>query len=402
LTLAILAGTALLVFFLKDPRVDRAPVAPPLTAVTEKPQAAPPTAVATGSTRPAVDAYAGEVETFRQHMRRTLLAGLPWLTSPAARELYLAGHPREAVDRNLLDLNVQATGGDQDAAATLYYFVGLCKDPEVAAAMSGSAAVYPNLASEARKHAERLSGAARAKALAFIPLFDEERAALDQKCRNLDQVDAASLEQSVRKAASDGHVPSLASLGQFAARMPADPAGERFLLSASLLGDPSSQWRLAQIYRSRKSQSDGGKMRFWLEQAADKEPAAAFALGHCLLKQCDGLPANPERGQRLIEAAAASGSSSALEYLTDQGAGGNDGSSASDPATRYAWLEFRGRISDEGCNASYIWLLLNDEEAERAEQRDALRPGERSSAERAADDLYKRYAATARKASGCE
>jgi hypothetical protein len=402
LTLAILAAAAVLVLFLREPIVERRSTPLTVPPNTETAPATPATAATAARPQPPVDSYAAEAGDFRLHMRRTLLAGLKWLTSPAARELYLVGHPREAVDRNLIDLNAQATNGDRDAAAALYYLIGLCKDPEAAAAMAGSAQTHPNFAAEARKHGEQLAGAARAKALAFVPLFDEKQAALDQRCRNLDRVDAAAIEQSVRNAASDGHVPSLASLGQLAAHTPAEPAGERYLLSASLLGDPASQWWLAQIYMNRKSKSDRGKMRFWLEQAADKEPEAAFALGHCLLKECDGQPANPERGQRLIEAAAASGSYSALGYLTGHSEGSSDSAASVDPATAYAWREFRGRLADEGCNENYLWLLLNDDEERRAQQRDSLLPGDRSSGERQADELYKRNAATARKASGCE
>src|SRR6266850_2128601 len=88
----------------------------------------------------------------------------------------LAGHPREAAERNQLDLAARYEEGDRDAAATLYSLVANCKGSEVAAVRSGAAEGYASLAAQARESANQRSGLAKAKALAFIDLLDESEA----------------------------------------------------------------------------------------------------------------------------------------------------------------------------------------------------------------------------------
>src|SRR5258705_9112999 len=371
LALAILAGAGLLVLLLRRPEDVGTRSSPPVAEIGQP----VPSVVQSAAKPPAApipgDTTTREVQEFQRHMRRTMLANHAWLMSPAARELFLAGHPREAAERNQLDLAAQYEEGDRDAAATLYSLVANCKASAVAAARSGAADGYASLAAQARERANQRFGVSKAKALAFIDLLDESEALDDAKCRSVDRIDSAALLESVRRAGSDGHVPSLASLGGATTLASEDDKREKYLLSASLLGDAESQWRLASLYRNHLANPDNrGKMRFWLEQAADQEPEAAFALGRCLQKACDGQPANPERAERLIESAAGGGSYSALQYLA-----GEDGhESAVDPVTRFAWREFRARLADDGCDANYLWRLLDGGAPQRLELRKTFPP----------------------------
>ncbi|MGH8314949.1 MAG: hypothetical protein ACRETU_07340, partial [Steroidobacterales bacterium] len=256
LALAILAGAALLVLLLRTPEGGTTSPSPPVAGTgLPVPSVAQPAAKPPAAPGP-VDTTARDMQEFQLRMRRTMLANHDWLTSPAARELFLAGHPREAAERNQIDLASRYEVGDRDAAATLYSLVANCKNSEATAARSGATEAYAGLAARLRERADQRTGLAKAKALAFVELLDESEALNDSKCRTIDRVDAAALLESVRRAATDGHVPSLASLGGATTPAKEDDKREKYLLSASLLGDSESQWRLAHLYRNHLSNPD--------------------------------------------------------------------------------------------------------------------------------------------------
>src|SRR5258705_2319807 len=162
LALAILAGAALLVLLLRRPEDSGTRSSPPVAEIGQPAPSVvqsaekPPTAPIPG------DTTAREVQQFQRRMRRTILANHAWLMTPAARELFLAGHPREAAERNQLDLAARYEEGDRDAAATLYSLVANCRDSEVAAARSGAAEGYASLAAQARERANQRFGLAKA------------------------------------------------------------------------------------------------------------------------------------------------------------------------------------------------------------------------------------------------
>jgi TPR repeat protein len=202
----------------------------------------------------------------------------------------------------------------------------------------------------------------------------------------------------VRQAAADGHTRSLATL---AAMTQNQSLRERYLLSASLLSDAQAQLALARLYQLRPASDatakDRGKARFWLEQAAGSLPAASFELGVCLLGDCDGEPANPGRAHQLIESAARQGYAPAMDFLT-RNAGDDE---ASDKYARFAWLEFRARLANEGCYQYFLTLLETGDEAARNAVRNSFLPGERETADTRAGELYSQYGVPARAAAGC-
>jgi len=402
LTLAILAGAALLVLLLEQP--GREAASPP-SASTESPEPA----TAAGSKLPgATPAIPHQAEIspellgkFRRHLRGSMLRryGLDWMDASSGKELFLDGHIREAMAQAQRELARRTANGDRDAAALLLDLRLRCDDPQLLDTQRDLAERAPQNRQRLQAIADRLSPAARAKALVAIDVDAEQSELLTSYCQGPAPVDMTDLEEQVRRAASDGHTPSLEAMATIAAANNDAAARERYLLSASLLGDSKAQWRLAHLYRKRlatnASPDDRGKMRFWLEQAFDKIPAAAFELGDCLRAECDGQPANPERAQRLIESAARQGDPLAIRSMME----GTDGS-ASDKFSEFAWLDFRARLAEEGCNIDDFLIARVSDERDRT--RSAFYPNERSEADQRAQDLYDRYGGGARTALGCD
>jgi hypothetical protein len=238
----------------------------------------------------------------------------------------------------------------------------------------------------------------RAKAEILLDLQAEESQIGPSVCESLAHVDTVDLDEKVRQAAADGHTPSLATL---AAMTPDGNLQERYLLSAALLGDTAAQLDLARLYLRRSDATpapkDRGKARFWLEQAAGSQPAASFELGKCLIRDCDGQAANPSRARQLIESAAREGYPPAMAYMTRD----VDAEEPGDKFTRYAWLEFRARLAEQGCYANAAYLVETNDEATRNAIRDSFLPGERGTAITRANELYTQYGAQVLANSGC-
>jgi len=353
--------------------------------------------VSTGSdTSRQSTAPADEVAALRTNMRRTLLhTRYPWVVSAAARDFFLHGKMRDAASANEGDLAARVSAGDRDAAAMSLRLSAWCADPEFANLRLAALARAAQIDQSLHVNASELTPASRLAAQAAVDVSREEQSLLAVLCRSSAVRDTAALQSQVARAAADGDTPSLVALAQTSVE---DSLRERYLLSAALLGNSEAQWLLAGLYGKRlaldPNGDDRGKFRFWLEQAFDKLPAASYELGRCLLADCDGQPANPERARRLIEAAARQGDARAMAFMIE-GVGVTDGD---DRFARYAWLDFRASLADDGCEPDYS-VVAFDEDRSRA--RGVLLPQERIEADRHGADLYARYGATARAALGC-
>jgi hypothetical protein len=399
LLLAIVVGAAVFVLVLRESGV-KEPQAVAVSASTLPETPAAPTGP-TASTTPAITngISSEELDRFRKNLRRTLLGRRDaMMVSPAAKELFLNGRIREALALAERELAVRTANGDRDAAAMLLGFQHSCSDPVFLDLKKNLVEGEPQMRAQLQAKTSRLAPITRAKALVAIEVSRDLTEILAASCQGPAPMDMTDLEDKVRRAAADGHTSSLTALASVAAWNRDETSRERYLLSASLLGDSWAQLSLASLYGERRAKDpnskDRGKMRFWLEQAYDKEPSAAFDLGKCLLADCDGQPANPERGRQLIESAARQGDYPAISFMIEGGAG----SEANDKFTRYAWLSFRARLADEGCDANYFVFMMDDK---RESARNSFFPNDRAEADRRADELYERYGAGARDALGC-
>ena len=400
LTLAILAGAATLVLVLRESGDEGAP-SQSAKSEARKPVPAPAAPTHDDASAGAAPAAISpeELEKFRRHLLGATLHeyGLEWMDAATGRELFLAGRIRDAMAQAERELARRIAGGDRDAAARLIGMREGCDDPELLDTQQDLNERAPQTRQRLLAVANRLSPAARAKALVAVDVEAKQAELVSSFCEGPSPVDVDDLEEKVRQAASDGHTLSLQVMASIAARKRDEAGRERYLLSASLLGASEAQWRLAGLYRERltadPNSKDRGKMRFWLEQAFDKIPAAAFDLGDCLRSECDGQPANPERAQRLIESAASQGESRAIEAMIE-------GAGASDKFSQYAWLDFRARLAEEGCATAAIVTIHASDERDRT--RNAFYPDERGEADRRGKELYDRFGAGARAALGCD
>jgi hypothetical protein len=396
LCIGILAGAAVVVLLMwpQDEGRTKPSVLPTSPAALPVP-ASPSVSTRSDTDRPSA-APADEVAALRTNMRRTLLhTRYPWVVSAAAREFFLQGRMRDAASANERDLAARVSTGDRDAAAVSLRLNDWCADPEFANLRLAALARAAQIDQSLHVNASALAPATRLAAQAAVDVSREEQSLLAVLCRSSAVRDTAALQSQVARAAADGDTPSLVALAQ--ARVE-DSLRERYLLSAALLGDTEAQWMLAGLYGKRlaldPNGNDRGKSRFWLEQAFDKLPAASYELGRCLLADCDGQPANPERARRLIESAARQGDPRAMAFMIE-GAGVTEGD---DRFAHYAWLDFRASLADDGCEPDYS-VVSFDEDRSRA--RGVFLPQERLEADRRGADLYERYGAAARAALGC-
>jgi len=398
LTLAIIGGALLLVLLLKPGGEAQAPtpVAPAATQVNA-PDATIAPAVQAKPTEAVSALSSAEIEKFRATLRRANLAGRygRLAVSPAARALFLAGKTREAAGEAVRELRARIAHDDRDATAAFYQAMLACNAADPAAIRREFESGDVHIAEKA----PRQSPANRLRTEAALAVAREQMEFDEALCEGGAADNNAALLEKVRNAASDGDLPSLMALAD-AAHLRRDYDGEeRRLLSAALLGDPDGQWQLALFYRNRWSTSsevkDRDKMKFWLEQAAEKIPAAAFALGECLQSGCDGRPPNPGRARSLVESAARKGDSAAIEAMITAGA---------DPATgdrfdEYAWLDFRARLAEDGCHPSYYLDLFDDP---RGDARARFLTGDLTEADRRAQSLYESAATDAHSQLGCK
>lgn len=396
LALAIVAGAALLVLILK-PAGD-APAPPPAILTTQSPTSrhSEPAPAAAPASTPAPAALSAEaLEKFRASRRRSALRASydALVISPATLERFLAGRPRDAAKQALDDLRVRVAHDDRAAAAALFRTLVRCGDG------SGLRNDISAAEAEITATAARQAPPDRLRARAALDIAREQSEFDAALCEGGAPDNNPALMETVRNAASDGDTPSLVALATAAAQRHDEASEERYLLSASLLGDPDGQWQLARLYQKRLAADpngkDRGKMRFWLEQAADKIPAATYTLGDCLRTTCDGLAANPDRARRLIETAAQKGDRNAIDAMIRDSQDPGTGDRLAD----YAWVDFRARLADSGCDAGYFFNLVEDP---RAGLHANLLSGERIEADERARDLYERYGASARAQLGCE
>jgi hypothetical protein len=402
LTLAILAGASVLVLLLRKPGNEAPTNTPETSALLETKPARTSNSGNIPSVRARTDEISPEeLDRFRKNLRRTLLRSrYSWIASSSAKDLFVAGRMREAVQQSERELVARTANGDRDAAVLLFGAWHGCSDQDLIDTQREVLEGATKLRAQLQAKTSRLTVATRARALAAIDVREEQTAILAAMCQGPAPTDMADLEEKVRRAASDGHTPSLEALASIAAWNRDDASRERYLLSASLLGDAEAQWRVAGLYGKRlatdPNSKDRGKMRFWLEQAYDKVPAAAFELGQCLLADCDGQPANPERAHGLIESAARQGYPLAIDFMIQ----GTDGIDGGDNFARFTWLDFQARLADDGCNLDYFMFpsLFDDK---RARTRDSFYPNERAQADQRGKELYDRYGAGARAALGC-
>lgn len=396
LGIGILAGASIVVLLLwpraaDEPRATAASVEP----ATRTHAQSPSTPAATVADRQQAATHE-TLAALRSNLRRALLRmHYPGLVSSAARGLFLEGRMRDASGANERELAARTSTGDREAAALSLRLSAACADQEFMTLRLGALARAAQIDQSLRVNATALALATRLAAQAEVDVAREEQALLAAWCRGNGARDPAALQTQVERAAADGHTPSLVALASSGVD---DNRRERYLLSASLLGDAEAQWVLAGLYGKRlaldPNSGDRGKSRFWLEQAFDKLPAAGYELGRCLQADCDGQPANPESARQLIEAAARQGEARAITFMIE-GSGVIDGD---DRFARYSWLDFRARLADDGCEADYSVVAFDEE---RARARSILLPQDREEAERRGAQLYERYGATARAARGC-
>ena len=400
LALAIIAGAMLFALAVRW----RGSSEPP--AVTIRPPAAPePVRRPARTTMPPAPAdeavSAGELDRFRRNMRSAFLrvAFNDRAMSAAARTLFIEGALRAGLDTNDSELAARASKGDRDAAAALLRLRINCRNP----AWLGS---LP-LASDRSRGSVPPVGPGmpprtHALALAAIDLTVEEVAAATAYCQATGNTDSSALESQIRSAAADGHAPSLLAL---ALRAPDDATRERHLLSAAILGDAQAELELARLYTRRAggdpNDPERAKIRFWLEQANNRLPAATFELGRCLAAGCDGRPADAGRARQLIETAAGQGYPDAIEALAapDAPYAGDTGEPA-DPAERYAWLGFRARLALLGCYTDFADLALDSERSGIALSQ-SLPAVQADAARTRADLLFRQYGAEAQAALAC-
>jgi hypothetical protein len=399
LALAIVAGALVFVLAVRWFGRSETPAAPP--GVVTRPQGALEPAQLPANPSPAASAAtiaalsAEELDHFRRNLRSAFLrAALDDMRlSPGGRASFIDGRLREALDANDGELSARAAGGDRDAAAALLRLRGNCRNP-----------AWPNGLPLAADHPRdtvpaagpRMPADLRTLILAAIDLTAEEVAAVTAYCRGTGGSDARELEAQVRLAADDGHAPSLRALAMNA---PDDQTRERRLLSAAILGDVDAQLEVARL-NARLAGADSAfrdraKIRFWLEQANNRLPAATYELGRCLATGCDGRPAEPERARLLIETAARQGYSDAIDTLTAPGA-----ADPGDVVERYAWLAFRARLARMGCYTEFADLALDEEHSGAALKR-SLPAVVADQALAHADQIFKQYGAEAQAALAC-
>jgi hypothetical protein len=399
LALAIVAGAALLVFLLKDPRKSAGPVTAAAPGVAES--APLPRITPANAPQPGTVMAPQALEAFKRNLRRSLLHQFrfDWMDASTGRDLFLAGHTREAFAQAERELGRRVANGDRDAAVRLFGLRSGCNDPDFLDTQRDLVENASRTKSQVEALALKLPPAKRARAEAAIEIDAEAGEIVASFCREPAAMDNRELEDKVREAASDGHTPSLTALAAIAAWKRDDVARERYLLSASLLGDADAQVSLASVYRQRLAadpqSKDRGKMRFWLEQAYDKVPGAAYDLGMCFRSECDGLPANPDRAQQLIESAAHRGDEQALWALTHA----TDGSAGGDKFGPYVWTDFKTRLAETGCEPDASFAILIGDDRTRA--RSSLYPNDQAEADRRADEFFAKYGPAARAAAGC-
>ncbi len=396
LCIGILAGAAGVVLLLWPQEQDGAesPMPPTSPAASRVLESTSPSAASDAGRKVAAPAQA--IAGLRTNMRRTLLqTRYPWLISSTARDLFLLGRMRDATAANDRDLAALTATGDRDAAARSLRLSDWCTEPEFANMRLAALARAAQIDQSLHVNAAALAPATRLAAQAAVDVAREEQSLLAVLCRGNAVRDVTALQSQVARAAAEGHTPSLVALAQAGVE---DSLRERYLLSAALLGDSEGQWILAGLYAKRlaldPTANDRGKFRFWLEQAFDKVPAASYELGRCLLADCDGQPANLPRGRDLIESAARQGEPRALTSMI----AGAAVSAGDEKFTHYAWLDFRARLADDGCEPDYSVLSFDEE---RARARAIFLPQERNEADRRGAQLYERFGATARAALGC-
>lgn len=399
LALAILAGAALLVFLLKDHKESVAPVTATAPAVTES---APLRRIAPANAPQPGTAMAPQaLEAFKRNLRRSLLHQFrfDWMDASSGLDLFLAGRTQEAFAQAQKELRRRVASGDRDAAVRLFGMRSLCSDQEFLAMQRDLAENSSRMKSQVEALAIKLPPARQTMAFAAIDVDAQAGEIVASFCREAATPDDRDLEDKIRDAASDGHTPSLTALASIAAWKRDDVARERYLLSASLLGDADAQVSLASLYRQRLAadpqSKDRGKMRFWLEQAYDKVPGAAYDLGMCFRSECDGLPANPDRAQQLIESAAHRGDEQALWALTHA----TDGGAGGDKFGPYVWTDFKTRLAETGCEPDASFAILIGDDRTRA--RSSLYPNDQAEADRRADEFFAKYGPAARAAAGC-
>ena len=396
LCIGILAGAAVIVLLLWPQDEGGTKPSEPPTSPAALPVLASPLVSARSDADRRSATPVDEVAALRINMRRTLLhTRYPWVVSAAARDLFLQGRMRDAASANERDLAARVSTGDRDAAAVALRLGDWCADPEFANLRLAALARAAQIDQSLHVNASALAPATRLAAQAAVDVSREEQSLLAVLCRSGAVRDTAALQSQVARAGADGDTPSLVALAQAGVE---DSRRERYLLSAALLGNSEAQWMLAGLYGKRlaldPNGNDRGKSRFWLEQAFDKLPAARYELGRCLLADCDGQPADPERARRLIESAARQADPRAMAFMIE-GVGVTEGD---DRFARYAWLDFRASLADDGCEPDYS-VVSFDEDRSRA--RGVFLPQERIEADRRGADLYERYGAMARAALGC-
>jgi hypothetical protein len=302
---------------------------------------------------------------------------------------------RDAAAVNERDLAARVSTGDREAAAVLLRLGDWCAEPEFANLRLAALARAAQIDQSLHVNAAALASGARLAAQAAVDVAREEQSFLAVLCRGSGVRDSAALQSQVARAASDGYTPSLVALAQSGVD---ESRRERYLLSAALLGDTEAQWLLSGLYGKRlaldPNGNDRGKSRFWLEQAFDKLPAASYELGRCLLADCDGQPGNLERARQLIDSAARQGEPRAIAFMIE-GTGVTD---SDDKFARFAWLDFRAMLADDGCEPDYSVLSFGDD---RVRARSAFLPPDRTEADRRGAEVYERFGATARAALGC-
>jgi hypothetical protein len=401
LALAIVAGAVL--FALAVRWLGRS--APPAVARADVRRLPPPAPVATSvvpSAAPEDDALTPpELEHFRRNMRSAFLrvAFDDRSMSAAARALYIEGQLRAGLEANDSELATRASKGDRDAAAALLRLRSNCRNP----AWLGSLPLAADRSPESVPQAgPRMPPRTRALVLAAIDLTAREVAAATAYCQTTGAADSSALEARVRSAAADGHAPSLLAIAMQAAD---DPTRERHLLSAAILGDARAELELARLYAQRAGDDPGSpdraKIRFWLEQANNRLPAATFELGRCLAAGCDGRPPDAVRARALVETAAAQGYADAIETLAGVDAAfAGDMAEPAGPAERYAWLGFRARLARLGCYTDFAELAL-DSERSGMDLSQSLPAVLARQARAQADQLFRRYGAEAQATLAC-
>ncbi len=356
LALAILAGAALLVFLLKD-RTEycgpgyrngaRQRRVRPVAASSRLPNAPQPSSP--------IDPQA--LETFKRNLRRALLHRyrFDWMDASSGRDLFLAGHTQEAIAQAEKELRRRVASGDRDAAVRLFGMRSMCADQDFLDMQRDLVENESRPKMQTEALAIKLPPAKRAMAFASIDIDAQAGEIVASCCRGSATPDDRDLEARSGKPRPTVTRRVSLALASIAA-WKRDDARSRTLPAVRVAAGRrrrASESRgscTANGSRQTPQSKDRGKMRFWLEQAYEKVPGAAYDLGMCFKSECDGLPADPDRAQRLIESAARRGDELALMALTHAA----DGGDAGDKFARYVWADFKTRMAEIGCEPDAI------------------------------------------------